>query len=129
MTALRRMLRELMRNEDQGSPHYWASVAAAHCWIGLGLWGGLAVIFDRWTAVYVAPLAYLLLVEGVQAYAAPRITAAFIWGSLLDTVAFTFGCIAAAHLRSGEMELTMLAWLASMVVIAVGWIVRDRGQP
>lgn len=120
------LLRELMRAESQRDGHTWASVAAAHAWLGMGLWGGLAVIFDRWTAVYLAPLAYLMLIEGVQTVIAPHVKRHLLWDSLLDTVAFTFGCISAAHLRSAELEMSMYAWAASIAVIAAGWWVRDR---
>lgn len=61
MTALRRIHREMMRAEAQRDGHAWASTAAAHAYLGLGLWGGLAVIFDRWAAVYLTPVAYLML--------------------------------------------------------------------
>ena len=124
-----RVLRELMRAEAQRDGHTWASVAAAHAYLGLGLWGGLAVIFDRWIAVYLAPVAYLMLIEAVQLAIAPHVKRSLIWDSLLDTVAFTFGCISAAHLRSGDLEMTMLAWGASIAVIGIGWLVRDRGRP
>lgn len=93
---------------------------------GLVCGGGLAVIFDRWIAVYLAPLAYLMLIEGVQTFIAPHVKRSLLWDSCLDTVAFTFGCIAAAHLRSAEMEMAMYAWAASIAVIAAGWWVRDR---
>ena len=129
MIRLLCIIRELMRAEAQKDGHTWASVAAAHAYLGLGLWGGLAVIFDRWIAVYLAPLAYLMLIEGVQTWIAPRVTRSLIWDSLLDTVAFTFGCIAAAHLRSGDLEMTMLAWGASIAVIAAGWLARARRAP
>lgn len=121
-----RILRELMRAEGHQDGHTWASVAAAHAYLGLGLWGGLAVIFDRWIAVYLAPVAYLMLIEGVQLAIAPRVKRSLVWDSGLDTIAFTFGCIAAAHLRSGDLEMTMLAWGASIAVIAAGWLARDR---
>lgn len=124
-----RILRELMRAEAQRDGHAWAATAAAHAYLGLGLWGGLAVIFDRWIAVYLAPLAYLMLIEGVQTWIAPQVKRSLIWDSLLDTIAFTFGCIAAAHLRSGELEMTMYAWASSILVIAAGWLVRDRRRP
>ena len=129
MIALRRIIRELMRAEAQPTGHAWASTAAAHAYLGLGLWGGLAVIFDRWIAVYLAPAAYLMLIEGVQLAIAPHVKRSLVWDSLLDTVAFTFGCIAAAHLRSGDLEMTMLAWGASIAVIAAGWWARDRMVP
>lgn len=124
-----RIIRELMRGEAQRDGHTWASVAAAHAYLGMGLWGGLAVILDRWTAVYLAPLAYLFLIEGVQTAIAPQVKRNLLWDSLMDTVAFTFGCIAAAHLRSGDLEMTMFAWGASIAVIAAGWWVRDRRAP
>lgn len=126
MIALRHLLRELMRAEAQRDPHAWAATAAGHAWIGMGIWGGLAVILDRWTAVYLAPLAYLLLIEGVQLAIAPQVKRSLVWDSLLDTTAFTFGCIAAAHLGGGDLEMAMVAWMASLVPIAAGWL---RRQP
>lgn len=120
-----RLLRELMRAEAQHDPHAWAATAAGHAWIGMGIWGGLAVILDRWTAVYIAPLLYLALVEGGQLRLAPRITRSLLWDAALDTVAVTMGCIAAACLADGHIHLAAWAWSASLVVAAVGWRVRD----
>lgn len=125
MTTLRRILCELMQAEAQHDPHAWAATAAGHAWIGMGMWGGLAVILDRWTAVYLAPLAYLLLIEGVQLAIAPQVKRSLLWDSGLDAIAFTFGCIAAAHLGGGDLEMAMLAWLASLVPIAAGWLRRQ----
>lgn len=128
MIVLRRIthgIRELMRAEAQHDPHAWAATAAGHAWIGMGMWGGLAVILDRWTAVYLAPLAYLLLIEGVQLAIAPQVKRSLVWDSGLDTIAFTFGCISAAHLGGGDLEMAMLAWLASLVPIAAGWLRRQ----
>ncbi len=115
-----------MQAEAQPGAHHWSSAGLAHCWLGLGIWGGLAVMLDRWTAVYLAPVAYLMLIEGVQLALAPQVKRSLVWDSGLDTIAFTFGCIAAAHLRSGDLEMTMLAWGASIAVIAAGWLARDR---
>ena len=125
MIALRHLLRELMRAEAQRSPYPWAAAACGHCWLGVGLWGMTAILLDRWTAVYIAPLLYLALVEGGQLRLAPRITRSLLWDAALDTVAVTMGCIAAACLADGHIHLAAWAWSASLVVAAVGWRVRD----
>ena len=56
---------------------------------------------------------------------ASKIKRSLVWDSCLDTVVFTFGCIAAAYLRDGNINMAMAAWAASMAVIAAGWMVRD----
>ena len=111
--------------ESQRSPHAWSATAAAHAYLGMGLWGGFAVLLDRWSAVYIAPLAYLILIECIQLLLASKIKRSLVWDSCLDTVVFTFGCIAAAYLRDGNINMAMAAWAASMAVIAAGWMVRD----
>ena len=120
------MFRELLRGESQNNPHAWSATLLGHCWIGVGLWGAIAIILDRWTAVYLAPLAYLLLWEGLQLMLADRVTARLLWDGILDSVSVTLGCIAAAYLGDGYILTSMWAWSGSVVVTAVGWQVRDQ---
>ena len=120
------ILRDLLTPESHRDGYTWAVVAAAHCWLGLGIWGGIAVIWDRWTGVYAAPVVYFLLVEAVQLAMAERRTRQLIWDSCLDTVAVAFGCAAGAYVGDGNLNGAMAAWCASMGVIAAGWLVRDR---
>ena len=49
-----------------------------------------------------------------------------VWDGLLDATAVALGCIAAAHLRDGNMLIAMWAWAGSFVVATIGWKVRDR---
>lgn len=119
------IIRDLLTPEAQRNGHHWASATAGHCWIGLGIWGGLAVIFDRWTGAILAPLLYLLLVEVVQLALLPKRTRHILWDSVLDTVAVAFGCIAGACVGDGNLNGAMGAWGASMAVIGAGWWVRN----
>ena len=120
------IIRELLTPESHRDGYTWAVVAAAHCWLGLGIWGGIAVIWDRWTGVYAAPVVYFLLVEAVQLVLTASRTRQIVWDSILDTVSVAFGCVAAAFVGDGNLNGAMAAWGASMGVIAVGWMVRDR---
>lgn len=119
------IIRDLLTPEAQRNPHHWSAAAAAHCWLGLGIWGGIAVIWDRWTGVMFAPLLYLMLIEGVQLALVTKRTRHILWDSILDTVAVAFGCIAAAFVGDQNLNGAMAAWGASIVVIVVGWRVRN----
>lgn len=119
------IIRDLLTPEAQRDGHHWATTAAAHCWLGLGLWGGIAVIFDRWTGVVAAPILYLVLIEAVQLAMVNRRPRHLLWDSVLDTVAVTFGCIAAACVGDGNLNGAMAAWMASLGVILAGWVVRN----
>ena len=124
---LRLIIRDLMVPEAQANGHHWTSTALSHCWIGMGIWGGFAVIFDRWTAVWLAPLAYLLIIEGAQMMRVEHVTRFHLWDAALDTTAVAFGCIAGAYVRDGAMIPAMAAWMASLVPVLAGWLVRARG--
>lgn len=119
------IIRDLLTPEAQRNGHHWSATAAAHCWLGLGIWGGIAVIWDRWTGVFWAPVLYFLLIEGAQLILAPQRTRHLVWDSILDAVAVAFGCIAAACVGDQNLNGAMAAWGASIAVIAVGWVVRD----
>lgn len=112
--------------EAQRAPYCWASAMVGHCWIGVGIWGGLAILLDRWTAVWLAPLLYLIVWEGGQIIATRKRSWRMVWDGLLDASAVALGCIAAAHLRDGSMLIAMWAWAGSFVVATIGWKVRDR---
>lgn len=120
------IIRDLFTPEAQRGGHHWSATAAGHCWLGMGIWGGLAVIFDRWTGAIMAPILYFVLVEGVQLALAKDRDRRLIWDSVLDAVAIAFGAVAGAFTRDGNLNGAMAAWCASMGVIAVGWMVRDR---
>lgn len=118
------ILRDLLTPEAQRDGHHWSATAAGHCWLGIGIWGGLAVIFDRWTGAVLAPMLYFLMIEGMQLAFAKERSRRLVWDSVLDTVAVAFGCIAGACTRDGNLNGAMAAWGASIAVIAAGWIVR-----
>ena len=115
----------LLGPEAQKNPHHWAATFGAHAYLALGLWGGAALLWDKWSAVWIAPLLYLIFWEGLQLYLSKRVTAALVFDAILDTVAVAFGCYAAALVGRGYNLEAMWAWSASVVVMAVGWMVRE----
>lgn len=120
--------RDILIPESQADPHHWGATAGAHCWIALGPWGVIAIGWDQWTAAWVTPIIYFLLIEAYQLTRFAR-TRHLIWDSILDTVMIAFGGYAAACLGN-DMKLAAVAcWGASIVVMAVGWQVRANRAP
>lgn len=119
------MIGDLLTPEAQREPHPWAATFGAHCWLALGPWGAIAIGWSMWTAAWVVPLLYLLLWEGYQLYRQGHVTRALIWDSLLDTTGIAFGCYAAACVGNGLRFESLICWSASLVVMAVGWRVRE----
>lgn len=118
------MTDSLLEPEAHKSPYVWSAVFGAHAYLALGLWGFVALLGDKWLAAWLAPVIYGLCWEGLQLYLSKRITRALVWDAILDTVAVAFGCYAATLVGYGYNLEAMWAWSASVLVMAVGWIVR-----
>lgn len=119
------MFRDLLTPEAQSQPHPWAATFGAHCWLALGPWGAIAIGWNMWTAAWVTPLLYLILWEGFQLIRSGRVTRALIWDSILDTTGLALGCYAAACIGNGMKFEALSCWAASIVIMAVGWGVRE----
>lgn len=119
------MLKDLFTAESQSDPHHWSSTYGAHCWLLLGPWGCIAIGWDVWTAAWAVPLLYLVVWEGGQYLYSRKRTRALIADAICDTTAVAFGCAAAAYLAHDHDMKAMYCWCASIIVMAVGWRVRE----
>ena len=122
---------DLLKGDSQSNPHHWSSTFMAHRDIGLGLWAVTAMVLDVWTAVVLVTVAYLALWEGAQLWRAAREgkrLAPAAWDGLLDTVAVSSGCYAAACLVKGLWVDAIFCWFAMLIVISVGWAQRATRQ-
>lgn len=57
--SIRNLLDELLRGEAQRDPYKWSAAMVGHCWVGVGMWGIVAIIMDRRAAVYIAPPSWI----------------------------------------------------------------------
>lgn len=111
--------------ESQKDPHYWAATLAGHAWIGLFLWGLVAIATDKTTATYVVPIAYVLLWEAPQFYFARRRNKELAWDCVLDATAVALACFMAYSSGITNMYVPFWACIAVMCIIYVGSKVRE----
>lgn len=101
--------------EAQKDPHYWASVFAGHCVVGLILWA----IFG---SVYYIALLYWLLWEAAQIV----IYKADPWDSALDWTGVVIGALCAQALWQQDRWMIAATIVSGLVIAAVGSLVRSR---
>lgn len=125
------MLRELLRADSQRDPHHWVATLAGHVYVGIVLWGIVAMGLDMWTAALIVPPAYFVLWEGLQFWMVEQHyrTRALFWDGVLDAVGVAFGCFGAAFLGLNFDHMALICFLALMPVAVVGWFVREARRP
>lgn len=99
--------------EAQKDPHYWASVFAGHCVVGLILW----VILGK---VLLVALVYALCWEAVQFF----LYDADPWDCMLDWVAVVLGAVGASALWNNDGPLLAGCIVAGLLIAAAGAVVR-----
>lgn len=106
--------------EAQQDPHYWVSVFAGHCLVGLILWVLLG-------SVALVALVYALGWEAIQL----ALFDADPWDCLLDWAAVVLGALGAMALWHNDAQLLRATVAAGLIIAASGALVRmpSRGKP